>query len=135
MQNTATLRTTTPPRGINCPHSHRWFCAIIALNFLDLLFTTYFIESGHATEANVIMATAYLVSPAYFALVKMSLAVFALSLLYLNRFLFSARLAIRLVTIAYGLVVSYHLIHFPFDQVRGLLATLFHLGQFLNILA
>jgi len=101
-----------------------WIRIVLALNLLDLLFTVYYIESGLAVEANPLLAAAYNVSPAYFATVKMSLAVLGLTLLYKNRKSALAWTAVRGLAAAYALVAVYHVAHLPLNRLSGALVGL-----------
>jgi hypothetical protein len=110
-------RTLEPIRDAALP----WIYAVLIFNVLDMVFTVYYIEAGHAVEANPLMAVAYEASPLHFGVVKMALAALGITLLYRARHARSAQLAIRGVAFAYGLLVGYHVVHFPVQELQGLL--------------
>lgn len=101
-----------------------WIWAVLLFNVLDLAFTIYYIEAGHAVEANPLMAAAYANSPVHFGIIKMALAVLGITLLYRARHARTAQIAIRGITVAYGLLVAYHVAHFPLGQFHGVLTGL-----------
>ena len=98
----------------------RWFQAVLIFNLLDLVFTVYYIEAGTAVEANPLMAAAYAASPMHFALLKLSLALLGITLLYRVRETRAAELALRAVTVTYGFLVAYHLANFPIGEFEGI---------------
>lgn len=124
MHDTPTVTRITRAVLEAADHSRKWIAAVLIFNVLDLAFTVYYIEGGHAVEANPLMAAAYASSPFFFMIVKMALAVLGITLLYRARHARTAQFAIRAITIAYGALVVYHVVHFPLGQYNGLLVGL-----------
>lgn len=81
----------------------------LALNVADLSATLYFVEQGYATEANPFLASVLAASPAAFVLVKSSMVVSGLAVLYRHRGRALARAGTMVVSASYALITTYHL--------------------------
>lgn len=82
--------------------------ALVVLNLADALFTLGWVESGLATEANPVMAGALNLGPGLFILSKVALVGFAAILLYRNRGLAAARMALVPLALLYAFVGGGH---------------------------
>jgi hypothetical protein len=82
--------------------------ALVVLNLADALFTLGWVEVGLATEANPVMAGAMTLGPGLFVLSKVALVTLATTLLYRNRSLLTARLALVPLALLYAFVGGGH---------------------------
>jgi hypothetical protein len=82
---------------------------LLVLNVMDGLFTLIFLQLGLAKEANPLMREAFELSPVgfmAFKLVMVNLGVWVLMTHWTARL---ARLALTFATLAYGVIVTWHL--------------------------
>lgn len=91
---------------------HRWLkvslVSLLVLNLVDLVSTTYEVEVGLATEANPLMALAFLGGPAVFAFAKLLLVSAGVMMLWTLRGRRSTLPATLAATAVYAGVVFYH---------------------------
>lgn len=83
---------------------------LLVLNLLDGIFTTIWLETGLAIEANPLMRVAYYIHPAVFMILK--LFIVSSGVLFLSYQLDKAfiRLISMLFFVAYSMVLCYHLV-------------------------
>jgi hypothetical protein len=82
--------------------------AVAAMNAVDAACTSYFLESGMATEANPVMCAAYSVSPSFFAASKMMMACAGAAVLVRYGDRPAARYGMAAAMAAYAAVCCYH---------------------------
>ena len=83
--------------------------AVLLLNLADAVFTLFWVHTGIATEANVLLSDLVERKAVMFALVKMALVSFGVLLLWRHRQRPLATFGIALVCIAYNGLFAYHL--------------------------
>ena len=109
--------------GLSGLWNHRSFeaglAALLVLNLFDALFTLGWVHAGLATEANPMMAQAMDSGPGLFVLSKVALVGLAVALLYRQRHVESARMALVPLCALYSLVGGGHL---GFALLKGLQA-------------
>ena len=81
---------------------------LILANLLDALFTYLFLQMNVVSEANPLMAWAYDSSPFSFMLLKLSCVQLGVLVLWLQRHVPAAQLALRAAAGIYVAVVAYH---------------------------
>ena len=91
-------------------HYYWALVSLVIMNFLDAVFTLYWVEAGLATELNPIMAEALYMGPWVFVLVKLGLVSLAISLLWIRRDNKIAQMLVPPLTLIYCCVVSVHLL-------------------------
>ena len=86
----------------------RALALLILGNLLDALFTYLFLQMNVVAEANPLMAWAYDSSPLSFMLLKISCVQLGVLLLWMQRHVPAAQLAIQAADGLYVAVVAYH---------------------------
>jgi hypothetical protein len=86
----------------------RALALLILGNLLDALFTYLFLQMNVVSEANPLMAWAYQSSPLSFMLLKISCVQLGVLLLWLQRHVPAAQVAIQAAAGLYVAVVAYH---------------------------
>jgi uncharacterized protein DUF5658 len=86
----------------------RALALLILGNLLDALFTYLFLQMNVVAEANPLMAWAYDSSPLSFMLLKISCVQLGVLLLWMQRHVPAAQLAIQAAAGLYVAVVAYH---------------------------
>ena len=87
--------------------------AVVILNLLDAVFTMIYTQSGHASEANPLMAVALASTPVVFVLAKLSLVSLGVLLLWRLRHRTFAAIGIAASAATYALILLYHLTAVP----------------------
>lgn len=82
---------------------------LLILNLLDGLFTLAFLQLGVAQEANPVMRAAYELSPMSFMALKLLVVNLGVVVLALHRESKVARLALKIATAVYAVIVTWHL--------------------------
>ena len=106
-----TTRVAQPPAP--------WFVAlaysVLVLNLVDAVFTLIWVTSGHAVEANPLMAAALDKSPLYFMIAKLALVSGGVALLWRTRprARFGAAAALTLSLGCYVVLLYQHLSQVP----------------------
>ena len=83
--------------------------AVVVLNLLDAVLTVLWVQTGVATEANILLAGILAHSAVLFMVVKMSLVSLGLVLLWRQRDRALAVFGIGLVFVAYTALLLHHL--------------------------
>jgi hypothetical protein len=91
-------------------HYYWALVSLVIMNFLDAVFTLYWVEGGWATELNPVMAEALYMGPMAFILIKIGLVSLAVALLWIRRKEKIARLLVPPLTFVYCCVVTIHLL-------------------------
>ena len=86
----------------------RALALLILGNLMDALFTYLFLQMNVVSEANPLMAWAYDSSPLSFMLLKLSCVQLGVLVLWLQRHVPAAQLAIQAAAGLYLAVVAYH---------------------------
>ena len=86
----------------------RALALLILGNLLDALFTYLFLQMNVVSEANPLMAWAYHSSPLSFMLLKISCVQLGVLLLWMQRHVPAAQVAIQAAAGLYMAVVAYH---------------------------
>lgn len=84
---------------------------LLLLSVADSVFTHRWLQTGAATEANPLLAAAWGLSPLTFHALKAVLILASASILHRLREVPAARATLAAATLAYGAVVSWHLVH------------------------
>ncbi|HCP45618.1 MAG TPA: hypothetical protein DIU15_06235 [Deltaproteobacteria bacterium] len=93
--------------------------AILILNLFDAFCTLIWLQAGMASEANPVMAGAFVVGPGFFLTTKVALVCMAVVLLWWHRSEMTARLALVPLSALYALIAGTHI---GFAIYQGLLA-------------
>jgi len=116
---------TTPTAHLGTGEHYRWLHGIVKtlliLNLLDALFTLYWVRSGHAEEANQLLAELVEQHAVLFVLVKTTLVCGGSWLLWHKRDHGFAVVSIFVVFVAYYSVLLMHL-SYASSFIRALLA-------------
>ena len=116
---------TAAAAHIGTVEHYRWLHgivkALLVLNLFDALFTLYWVRSGHATEANQLLAGLVEEHAVLFVLVKTTLVCGGSWLLWLKRDRAFAVVSIFVVFLAYYGVLLMHL-SYTSRMIRALLA-------------
>ncbi len=116
---------TTPTSHLGTGEHYRWLHGIVKtlliLNLLDALFTLYWVRSGHAEEANQLLADLVEQHAVLFVLVKTTLVCGGSWLLWCKRDRAFAVVSIFVVFLAYYGVLLMHL-SYASTFIRALLA-------------
>jgi len=116
---------TTPTAHLGTGEHYRWLHgivkALLILNLLDALFTLYWVRSGHAEEANQLLADLVEHHAVLFVLVKTTLVCGGSWLLWRKRDRAFAVVSIFVVFLAYYGVLLMHL-SYASRFIRALLA-------------
>ena len=83
--------------------------SLLVLNLLDAGFTLFWVQTGHATEANALMRDLVLAHPVRFVLVKLVLVSLGSILLWRYRRRPAAVIAIFFAFLVYYFLLLYHL--------------------------
>jgi hypothetical protein len=82
--------------------------AVPAMNAVDAAFTSHWLMTGVATEANPVMAAAFAVSPEVFVVAKMVMACTGVGVLARYGKRATARAGMAVTAAAYAAVCAYH---------------------------
>ena len=83
---------------------------LFLFNLIDAFLTVIWVNSGIATEANPIMAEAMSYGMSFFVLTKISVVVFAMSILWSTRKNALSRISSLLAAISMACLVIYHVV-------------------------
>lgn len=93
------------------PKFHAAEAVFLAFNALDAIFTLLYVTVGVATESNPLLAAAIAISPVLFVVVKMTLAIAAVTILHALRQNSLAQRVMVFGALAYAGVIAWHLMH------------------------
>ena len=96
------------PRSRSDVVATRALALLILGNLMDALFTYLFLQMNVVAEANPLMAWAYDSSPLSFMLLKISCVQLGVLVLWLQRHVPAAQIAIRAAAGLYLAVIAYH---------------------------
>jgi hypothetical protein len=108
--------------SVGTPTQFRWLDwivrAVLLLNLLDTVFTLFWVQTGIATEANILLADIVERHGVLFVVVKLGLVSLGTVLLWRNRTRPLAVIGIFVAFLAYYFVLLYHL-QFASQLIRG----------------
>lgn len=82
---------------------------LLILSILDGLFTIYWVQTKQAQEANILLAPLLTYSPVLFFVVKITLTILGIYILWEHRKRITARLGLYTCTGAYIVLNCYHI--------------------------